>query len=1045
MTPVFASRALHSRHASRPRLLALAALASSTVLAPLGTGCGGGHPGTPAVQRVGGQSDFVSAPPAGRAGGNFNAGAGDSTGAQAPVAPGGKTAAPARTVEETDIYRYDAGTQRLYFLNAYRGLMVFDVSSVDHPKLLGRSPIYGSPVEMVVRGNLAVVVVADWYGTMADGSPFHGSIVRGLDATDPTNIKSVGEAQLGGWVRDTRVVTGGGSDVLYAVSEDYGWDYGWDSASGDGVAVPTTVGPSGGAKVIVSSVSFAGGVIKQAGYKEFPGYGGVFNVTPTSIMFAHDVVTDPTQPWSNPTGKTELQYVDITDFGGKIVLRGAVQVNTRVQGWGADNGRWHLDFSDGKFARALGCGSGDSYWSCGGAGGTNVLSTADFSDPDHPKVASELTIASSGWSPAARFDGGRMYLSPDDYYGYSGTTSTPIQIFDVTSPTAPALVGQTSITGSVWNFFPAGNRLFALGSDYGGGDSSSVALRYLDVTDATKPSVIGVSTFGSGWAWTPAADTFKAFTRDDAKGLVVIPFSGWSYKDYQYNNGVQLIEYTPTSITTKGAAHARGWIERGIFVNGRLLSLSDLSLSVVDYADHANPKVVNELVLARNVVDARPQGSTIAMTSTDWWGNDQDYSELIVRDLADAEENKLDQSILAQVKIAGTDARVFRNGDLAYVATHARQKVACDPSKGYPPSGGPGDPSGTGTDCWAWTDQVQVVDLSGGKALLRGKVSLPAFGSYDWWYWGWGGCSYYDWFDGDSIVQVDGDAIAFRRWQPSYTLNADGSYSYEESKQALFVVDLKNPDAPGVASTTITNDPYGWWGNVRAVGSTLYTTHYEWIDRPDPTSPSGTQSFVKYYLDRIDLTDRAHPKVGAKINVPGVLVGASPTDPNVLYTIDYRWYGDTAGNDLAVVQLVGDTAFLQSNVAIDGWVGKTIVDGAKAYMSAQVQLRDAAGHYTGSKTSLHEVDLSNPLAPVDRASSDKRGWGWLLGVAGDRALVTSGFGQDGVDVYKLSPTAAPTFEKFVRTRGWWTSSLARQDDTIFLSSGYWGVQTISLK
>ena len=100
---------------------------------------------------------------------------------------------PQRTVEETDLYRLE-GT-RLYYLNGYRGLMVFDVSDVDHPKLLGRSAIYGSPVEMLVRNGVAVIVVSDWYGALDDGTPFHGSIVRGLDANDPTNIKVLGEAK----------------------------------------------------------------------------------------------------------------------------------------------------------------------------------------------------------------------------------------------------------------------------------------------------------------------------------------------------------------------------------------------------------------------------------------------------------------------------------------------------------------------------------------------------------------------------------------------------------------------------------------------------------------------------------------------------------------------------------------------------------------------------------------------------------------------------------------------------------------------------------
>jgi hypothetical protein len=201
--------------------------------------------------------------------------------------------------------------------------------------MLGRSAIYGSPVEMLVRNGIAVIVVADWYGQLDDGTPFRGSIVRGLDATDPANIKVLGEAKLGGWVRDTRVV----GDVLYAVSEDYGWSYGWgvDSAgSGSG-----TVSPGGTTTetVIVSSVSFANNVIAAVGKETFTGYSGIFNVTPNSILLAHDPGTQ--------TAATELLYLDISDPAGAIVKRGAITVDGRAQGWGADNGRWNLDFADG--------------------------------------------------------------------------------------------------------------------------------------------------------------------------------------------------------------------------------------------------------------------------------------------------------------------------------------------------------------------------------------------------------------------------------------------------------------------------------------------------------------------------------------------------------------------------------------------------------------------------------------------------------------------------------------------------------------------------
>ena len=984
-------------------------------------GCG--SKGESPEERVEGQSDFTSAPPgggAGNRGGAESAGTSDSS-APAPMAPGGAKVPDARKVEETDLYRLDG--DRLYYLNAYRGLMVFDVTDVAKPKLLGRSPIYGQPVEMIVRGGVANVVVADWYGAMEDGSPFHGSVVRQIDARDPKNIKVTGEAKLGGWVRDTRIV----GDVLYAVSEDYGWSYGWYYGGGEGDSV---AGGSSGAKVMVSAVNFAGGTVKQTGKIELPGYGGIFYVNGNSIMLAHDVVVDPSKPWSEPTGKTELLYVDISDPLGSIKARGKLEVNGRAQGWGADNGRWNLDFGDQKFAHMIGCAG---TW-CSGS--NYVLATADFTNPDAPVLASELSISGSGWTPAARFVEGRMYLSPSNGWYDSSSGKTPIQIYDTSDAKAPKLAGSTAITGNVWLFMPSGNKLFALGNEYGTSgpyyDSSKVSLRYLDVTDPAKPSVLGSSVFGDGWAWTPAAGTFKAFTKDDKQGLVVLPFSGWSSKTNSYNNGLQLIEFDATSIKTAGAAKTKGWVERGIFVKGRLVSLSDMALSVVDYSDRANPKVISELTLARNVVNAQPQGKTIAQLSSDWWDHDLTKSELRVLPIGDAEERQSLDGALASVAIEGYNARVFRNGELAYVVSDVREKVTCTTS-------GPKDFEGPTGDCYSSTQKIQVVDLAGGKAVLKGSVKLPTAPS-GYWGWGWYGCYYWDWYNGADVLQVQGDALAFRRWYPVYS--ADGKY--EESKHALYVVDLKDAAAPKLASTAVTTDPYGWWGNMRVAGDKLYVSHYEWLTKPDPMKPGETKYTVKYYVDPIDLSDRSAPKVGARINVPGIMVGASTTDPSILYTVDYRWYGDSTKDELAVVKIKGDKAYLQGSTIIDGYVGQVFVQGNKAYASAQ-RYTYAGDTYKGPRVQLHEIDITNPKAPVDRVSTEKAGWGWLLGVTGDRAVLTSGWGGSGVDIYKLSATTAPVFDQFVRTRGWWSTSLTRQDNQLFLASGYWGVQTIDLK
>src|SRR5258708_29690903 len=95
-----------------------------------------------------------------------------------------------------------------------------------------------------------------------------------------------------------------------------------------------------------------------------------------------------------------------------------------------------------------------------------LRATADFSNPDAPSVSSELDIPSPGWSIAARFDSGRMYLSPDGYSSSSNTT--PFQVYDLSSPTAPKLAGSATIPGTVWNILPAPmQRIFALGNDWG--------------------------------------------------------------------------------------------------------------------------------------------------------------------------------------------------------------------------------------------------------------------------------------------------------------------------------------------------------------------------------------------------------------------------------------------------------------------------------------------------------------------------------------------------------------------------------------------------
>jgi hypothetical protein len=184
--------------------------------------------------------------------------------------------------------------------------------------------------------------------------------------------------------------------------------------------------------------------------------------------------------------------------------------------------------------------------------------------------------------------------------------------------------------------------------------------------------------------------------------------------------------------------------------------------------------------------------------------------------------------------------------------------------------------------------------------------------------------------------------------------------------------------------------------------------------------------------------------IGSKVNVPGVLVGGFDQDPSMLLFIDYHW-DSTANqdiNELSVCRLTNGLCELQSQLQLDGWAGQTFVQGDKVYLSTEQY--DWSSN-TGPHMALHAIDLSNPTRPVDNVVSGASGWGWLLGVQGDRAIVSSGWGYDGVDIYKLVDGEAPQYSQFVRTAGWWVDGVSRQGDSLYLASGYWGVEEIDLK
>jgi hypothetical protein len=286
--------------------------------------CGGG---APAGIEVGSES-FVSQPPGTGFRPAGDATGGGSTAAPAPQAPPSGTAAAAREVEESDVYALSGST--LLVLNAYRGLQILDLADPASPALRSHVPVVGQPVQLHLRGGVALFVVRDsfgwaWTADAAAVQPVAGSQLWAVDVSTPDSPSVLARLDVEGSVAETRLV----GDVLYLVSRKYSW---MDVLPAPG-GLPVAAGGTTGDLTYVESVDLSDPRSPRAVARvDFPATG----------WDSHALVTDErivlAQSGWGPSGETtRFQLVDIADPGGALALGAAFDAPGRI----AD--RWGLD------------------------------------------------------------------------------------------------------------------------------------------------------------------------------------------------------------------------------------------------------------------------------------------------------------------------------------------------------------------------------------------------------------------------------------------------------------------------------------------------------------------------------------------------------------------------------------------------------------------------------------------------------------------------------------------------------------------------------
>ena len=315
-------------------------------------------------------------------------------------------------------------------------------------------------------------------------------------------------------------------------------------------------------------------------------------------------------------------------------------------------------------------------------------------------------------------------------------------------------------------------------------------------------------------------------------------------------------------------------------------------------------------------------------------------------------------------------------------------------------------------------EQVQVVDLVERRAPSRAaRCSCPPIrgaGSG----WGWYGFCWYDWCDGAEVVQVGGDALAFRRWEPVY--DAERPATSTRNSDAL----RRRPVEPRRADDRVGHHHQR---SRRLVGQHAGRRHHALHDALRVGRRSERRSIGPGPL--LPRSHRPHRIAAtrassAKINVPGPPRRRLRQRPVASSTRSTTAGTRTTSRATTSTSCASTATRRRSCRARRSTAGsaRPFIVGSKAYMSAQHLPAEQQRRRRAASSCTRSICRIRPIRSI-ASRSDQRGWGWLLGVDGDRALVTSGWGDGNGARHlpALRDNAAPQFSQFVRTRGWWTN------------------------
>jgi hypothetical protein len=755
-----------------------------------------------------------------------------------------------RAISEADILQLSG--DRLYALSRYSGLSIIDVSNPASLRMEGVYRSAAEPFEMYVEDGIVFAMFNSWYNYECDADGACGwqttSRMQALDTRDPSNIRLLADAEVPGNISDSRRV----GDVLYLATIENGYCWGCDDQSNTRLTSFNVADPTQFA--VVDQLAFP---IAENGYS----WERSITVTDQRIYIAG------ADYGPNGLVPATVQTVDISDAAGDLVAGARFAVAGPVQS------RWQMDEFEGVFRIIT---------QPGGWGSTipPVVQTFNVASSQQVTPLGSLTVdlpRPNEVLQSVRFDGTRAFA-------ITAERQDPLFTFDLTDPANPLQLGQLEMPGWVYHMEPRGNRIYALGFDPENPDGS-LNVSLFDVSNLNTPTLLSRVAFGGDWGSFAEGQNqiHKAFSILDEQGLILVPFSGSSYDEatceYDYGSGIQLIDFSDAALTRRGAAPQVGNARRAFLHRDRLFGVGDNTVQTFNIDNRDAPVLHGEIDVARNVSTVRVLGDQLMRFGSDWQTNQTILDLTPVARASSAEPAaEVDLSALfgedswSCSNSASWSGQVFTRGNYAYVP---RYNTAYDRNYSY-------------SEQQLTLYIVDMSDAQNPRAVGSFAVEPATNGDYI-----------------TDIVQTDNTLLIGRSHGNFVYDYAKNDYS-ERPTYHYDVVDLSDPVAPRVATRFEVPEViagggwgrfiggcsmdmgWGWYGyGYGGYGNTVALTDGDLVVSQHSEAVPGSDGDVKYYLDRIDVSNPNAPVMLPPINIPGTAVHFNGATGE-LVTVDYQ-------------------------------------------------------------------------------------------------------------------------------------------------------------